>query len=58
MLAISRRCIRIPIRTRSGEPSIAEMLSDSIVVAVMRADGVDPEALEAELRDMARRQTN
>jgi hypothetical protein len=44
----------IPIRTRSAEPTIAEMLSDSIVVAMMAADGVDPIALEAQLRGLAR----
>jgi hypothetical protein len=52
--AISRRYIRIPIRSRGGEPSITEMLSDSIVVAMMRADRVDPKALEEELRGIAR----
>jgi hypothetical protein len=36
------------------EPTIAEMLSDSMVKAVMRADGVDPEMLERELRSIAR----
>ena len=30
---------------RPHEPTIAEMLSDSIVQALMQADGVDPEAL-------------
>ena len=35
------------------EPTITEMLSDSIVMAVMKADGVDPIALEAELRGIA-----
>jgi hypothetical protein len=35
------------------EPTIAEMFSDSIVMAVMKADGVDPVALEAQLRGMA-----
>jgi hypothetical protein len=30
------------------------MLSDSIVLAVMAADGVDPIALEAQLRGLAR----
>jgi hypothetical protein len=43
----------IPIRTRSGEPTLTEMLSDSIVMAVMAADGVDPIALEAQLRGLA-----
>ena len=36
------------------EPTLAEILSDSIVIAVMAADGVDPIALEAQLRDLAR----
>jgi hypothetical protein len=52
--AIGRRRA-IPIRTRFPEPTIAEMLSDSIVVAMMVADSVDPVALEVQLRDMAQR---
>jgi hypothetical protein len=32
---------------------MAEILSDSIVQAVMEADGVDPKRLEALLRSMA-----
>ena len=35
------------------EPTIAEILSDSIVKAMMRADGVDPEMLERDLRSIA-----
>jgi hypothetical protein len=35
------------------EPTLAEILSDSIVKALMNADGVDPTALEAMLRQMA-----
>ena len=40
---------------RSGfrEPTLAEILSDTVVRAVMDADGVDPAALEAELQRMA-----
>jgi hypothetical protein len=38
---------------RPQEPTIAEMLSDSIVQAIMQADGVDPEALKKTLRDTA-----
>lgn len=38
---------------RRLEPTIAEMLSDSIVRAVMDADGIDPVALEMELNSMA-----
>ena len=36
-----------------SEPTIAEILSDSLVKVVMRADGVDPEMLERDLRSMA-----
>jgi hypothetical protein len=35
------------------EPTIAEILSDSIVKAMMRADGVDPGMLERDLRSIA-----
>jgi hypothetical protein len=35
------------------EPSIGEILSDSIVRALMKADGVDPQRLEALLRRIA-----
>ena len=35
------------------EPTIAEILSDSLVKVVMRADGVDPEMLERDLRSVA-----
>ena len=35
------------------EPTIAEILSDSMVKAMMRADGVDPEMLERDLRSVA-----
>ena len=51
-LAIARR-FGNPTSWCFREPSLAEMLSDSIVVAMMRADGVDPVALEAELRGLA-----
>jgi hypothetical protein len=37
------------------EPTLSEILSDSIVKALMNADGVDPIALEAMLRQMAAR---
>ena len=37
------------------ELTIAEMLSDSIVIAVMAADGVDPDELAATLRGFAQR---
>jgi hypothetical protein len=51
-LTIGRRRV-VPIRSGSPEPTITEMLSDSIVVAMMAADGVDPIALEAQLRGLA-----
>jgi hypothetical protein len=35
------------------EPTIAEILSDSMIKAMMRADGVDPEVLERELVSIA-----
>jgi hypothetical protein len=35
------------------EPSLGEILSDSIVKALMKADGVDPQWLEALLRRIA-----
>ncbi len=55
-LAIARRC-GSPISWNFAEPTITEMLSDSIVMAMMKADGVDPVVLEAELRGMARSET-
>jgi hypothetical protein len=51
-LAISRRFER-SISWYHREPTITEMLSDTIVVAMMAADGVDPAVLEAQLRDVA-----
>ena len=51
-LAIGRRSgNRVSWCTR--EPTITEMLSDSLVMAMMKADGVDPVALEAQLRSVA-----
>ena len=35
------------------EPRLEDMLADSIVKAVMEADGVDPRKLEAEVRQTA-----
>ncbi len=54
LLAIGRR-IGNRVSWRRREPTITEILSDSIVKAVMEADGVDPDVLEAQLRNMARR---
>ena len=36
------------------EPTLKDMLTDSIVKAVMAADGVDPLELEAMLRQLSR----
>jgi hypothetical protein len=52
LLAIGRR-IGNPMWWCRRERTIAAMLSDPIVVAVMKADGVDPMALEAQLKSMA-----
>jgi hypothetical protein len=37
------------------EPTLDEMLSDSIVRAVMEADGIDPQELAATLRQTGRK---
>jgi hypothetical protein len=36
------------------EPKLSDILSDTIIRAVMEADGVDPHELEAMLRRVAR----
>jgi hypothetical protein len=46
------RCIWGRMRRCRREPTIAEMLSDPIVMAVMKADGVDPMEFEAQLKSM------
>ncbi|HWF95288.1 MAG TPA: hypothetical protein VG291_10065 [Xanthobacteraceae bacterium] len=51
-LAIGRHS-RNRIGWCTREPTITEMLSDSLVMAMMKADGVDPVALEAQLRSVA-----
>ena len=56
-LLATGRCVGNSMGWSQREPTIAEILSDSIVVAVMKADGVDPVALEAQLRSMARGST-
>lgn len=38
---------------QSWEPSLSEALADPIVRAMMKADGVDPSVLEADLRRIA-----
>jgi hypothetical protein len=39
------------------EPTLDEILSDSIVRAVMEADGIEPQELAATLRQAARSKT-
>lgn len=48
--------VRVPIRDLNSyrEPTLEEMLSDSIVEAVMRADAVDPDELGTMLGKIAR----
>jgi hypothetical protein len=49
--------VRIPIReepSRYREPTLDEILSDSIVEAVMQADAVDPDELGVMLGRVAR----
>jgi hypothetical protein len=51
------RMLRIPIREERStcrEPTLDEILSDSIVEAVMRADAVDPDELGVMLGRIAR----
>jgi hypothetical protein len=53
----TRTTKRIPIREERGsyrEPTLEEILSDSIVEAVMQADAVDPDELDAMLGRVAR----
>ena len=39
---------------RRREPTLKEILSDSIITALMEADGVDPDELEAMMRTIGR----
>ena len=54
VLALNPRFRRITIMGCQRELTLAEMLADSIVQAVMKADGVDAKVLEAQLRSLAR----
>ncbi len=54
VLALNPRLRRITIMGCQRELTLAEMLADSIVQAVMKADGVDAKVLEAQLRSLAR----
>jgi hypothetical protein len=38
-----------------SEPTLEDILSDSIIKAVMKADGVDPHQLAAMLKEVGRR---
>jgi hypothetical protein len=53
LMTVGRRAA-LPISWRCQDLTIAEMLSDSIVQALMAADGVDPQVLQSELRSVAR----
>ena len=51
------RTVRIPIREEQNfyrEPTLDEILSDSIVEAIMQADAVDPDELGVMLGRIAR----
>jgi hypothetical protein len=54
VLALNPRFRRITIMGCQRELTLAEMLADSIVQAVMKADGVDAKVLEAQLQSLAR----
>jgi hypothetical protein len=47
----------LPMSRCSPELTLKDALSDSIVQAVMAADGVDPREFEANLRDVAKTRT-
>ena len=51
LFAVAQHILRL--LKRESEPTMMELLSNSVVKAVMEADGVDPLMLEAQLRDMA-----
>jgi hypothetical protein len=47
----------VPMTSYFRDPTLAELLSDPMTRAVMRADGVNPQELEASFRDLAARHT-
>jgi hypothetical protein len=57
LLAIGR-CIGKSKNWNQHEPTITEIMSDSITVAMMKADGVDPVELEAQLRSIGQDDCN
>jgi hypothetical protein len=44
-----------PRQDLRGEPSLADALSDPVVLAMMAADNVDAASLESDLRELAMR---
>jgi hypothetical protein len=52
-MAFQHRGPRKPTAATAHEPSIADLLSGSVVQAVMQADGVDPYEFVAMLRRLA-----
>jgi hypothetical protein len=52
LLAIGRQFVN-PMTWCRRDPTITEILSDSIVMALMEADRIDSQVLEAKLRSMA-----
>ena len=53
MALLANRRSDLSIGGHYQEFTITEILSDSIVKSMMKADGVDPQTLEAQLRSMA-----
>jgi hypothetical protein len=51
-------CGKTRMHLHHREPTIPELLSDPIVKAVMAADGVDADVLQAQLRSVARNLAN
>ena len=45
-------------RWLTGEPTLGEMLADPVIQLVMRRDRVDPDDLQALLRDISTRLPN
>jgi hypothetical protein len=43
------------VNWRQHEPTLEDILSDSIIKAVMKADGVDPHQLAAMLKEVGRK---
>ena len=43
------------VNWRQHEPTLEDILADSIIKAVMKADGVDPHQLAAMLKEVGRR---